>query len=957
MFKYLNRIKKDVTLLVLVTYLITPIVCLGVAIACNIITYDETLFVIQQKGAILFSLSLAAWVVAHFSQLLNPIYKWIEYDRNNQAASHLLHNRLRCFTRSYFVFFAFYALITPFIFNLLLNQTLFYKNSNFTFAFILIQLAVVYLIAMPAYILSVNKLGLLVRFLGLKQVFYGIKLKLWHIGTVIPLLSLGLLTAYNLTQTNKLDWGSLVFISIISVTVLLSTWLTIRSISASLLPVENLLSRTGASTNADLARLQAQSTDEISYLMQTTAKVFKRLFDQQSHIHAVVDTAAEGIIVVDDKGLIETFNLAAENLFGYKGQDARGLALSQFLPTLTDENKVPKVVQDEQEIEGVHRNGRRISMSVRVSIMQTSDQTMYTCLIADITARKAAQLKQKNAEARYKDLVETAHDLVWSMDANGKWTYLNKAAFNIYGIDPEEMIGNPISQYRDPNYAQQESVAFNEILKGKELYQFETVHLDVDGKPHHLSFNAKAHRDILGNVKKISGTARDISEKKEFEKILTFQAKHDALTRLHNRRYFQEELERVVARVTRSAGSCGLLYLDLDQFKYVNDTLGHSAGDQLLIEISELLKSKLREGELLSRFGGDEFTILLYNIDQRNLKLAADKFRNLLDSYRFLHSGQAINVTCSIGAVLIDSSIKDAGEALGHADLASHIAKSKGRNCVQIYDKKDHSKDILAADMGWAARVREMLEHDRFIQAYQPIVDIRTGLIHDYEVLIRMPCDDGQIILPGGFLDSAKRFGLIQSIDRWMSKRSIDKLQELQEQGHQYRFAINLSGHAFDDNTLIPSIRKWLQQTNVNPANLTFEITESEAIQKISKGAKLIEDLKTLGCHFSLDDFGSGYSSMNYLKHLPVDFVKIDGSFIKNITSNKVDQAMVESMIKIASALNIKTIAECVENAETYKFLKNIGIDYVQGNYLGEPTQFLIGNDNLPSYCTQLLTA
>ncbi len=954
MLAHLHKIRKEFTTLIIITFLASAILCLCVANAFGIITFNETMFVLKQKWYILFILALAAWIFIHFWQFLDPVYKWIEYDRNNQDAPHQLYKRLRVFTRSYWGLFSFFAIITPFLFNLILSQTLFYKSPELTLAFIATQLIVAYLVAMPIYILLLNKLGQLVQFLGLAQVYYGITLKLWHIGAIVPLLSFGLISVYYLTHTQFFDWGVIVFISLIVCTLILSTYLTVRSIHNSLHPVKNLFKRSGASTNADLACLKPQSTDEIAYLMQAISKVFKRLFDQQSHMQAVVDTAAEGIIVVNEKGCIETFNIAAENLFGTLAQDARGLQISQFLPTLCNENKIPKIINSEQEIEGIHCNGRRISMSVRVSKMQMRDQAMYTCLIADITARKAAQLKQKSAEARYKDLVESAHDLVWSMDANGKWTYLNKAARNIYCYEPQEMIGKPISDYRDPNYAQQESVAFDEILKGRELYQFETVHLDKNGKAHFLSFNAKAHRDILGNVQKISGTARDITEKKEFEKLLTFQAEHDALTHLHNRRYFQGELERVAARVTRSAGSCGLLYIDLDQFKYVNDTLGHAAGDQLLIEISEKLKSKLREGELLARFGGDEFTVLLYNVNQTNLKLAADKFRTLLDSYRFLHSGQSFNITCSIGASLVDNNTSDAEEALAHADLACHIAKSKGRNRVHIYDRKDQSKAILAADMGWAARVREMLEQDRFIQVFQPIVAMDTGQIHDYEVLIRMPCDDGQIILPGGFLDSAKRFGLIHSIDRWMVKHSIYKLKELHDQGLKYRFAINLSGHAFDDATLIPSIRRWLNATKLDPRCLTFEITETEAIQKISHGAKLIQDLKDLGCRFSLDDFGSGYSSMNYLKHLPVDFVKIDGSFVKNITSNRVDQAMVESIIRIAGALNIETIAECVEDVDTYKFLKNIGVDYVQGHYLGKPTETMISNDHLPSSCAQL---
>ena len=292
-----------------------------------------------------------------------------------------------------------------------------------------------------------------------------------------------------------------------------------------------------------------QGPDEVSYLRHTLSTVFQHLGDQNSHGRAIIATVAEGIIVVNDQGHIDTFNPAAEQLFGYTAQEAHGQPLSRLLPSLITAQRVPHVARGEQEVAGVHANGCIIAMSVRVSMMQRNAGRMYTCLVADISERKAAAEKLMNAEARYRDLVETAHDLVWSADTQGRWTYLNKAARAIYGYDPEEMIGCLMSEVQSPKHVVQDAAAFAELLNGKELLHYETVHVDRNGKAHNLSFNAKPYVSADGMVVRSSGTARDITKQKAFERQLAYQAEHDSLTGLFNRRYFQQELERLVARV------------------------------------------------------------------------------------------------------------------------------------------------------------------------------------------------------------------------------------------------------------------------------------------------------------------------------------------------------------------------------------------------------------------------
>jgi len=300
---------------------------------------------------------------------------------------------------------------------------------------------------------------------------------------------------------------------------------------------------------------------------------------------------------------------------------------------------------------------------------------------------------------------------------------------------------------------------------------------------------------------------------------------------------------------------------------------------------------------------------------------------------------------------MIDANVNTAEEVLSHADLACNMAKQQGRNRVHLYNPADLDKAGMAADMGWAAQVRKMLEHDRFQLVYQPIVDIDSGATTDYEVLVRMICDDGQIILPGGFMPAAERFGLIHSVDRWIVQHSIEQLSRLHARGQQTSFSINLSGKAFEDAGLLPMIQNQLTATGLDPTWITFEITETAAIANLAAAETFIAALKDIGCQFALDDFGSGFSSFAYLKHLPVDKLKIDGAFVKGMAHSSVDQAMVESMNQIAHALGKQTIAECVENAETLQILQQIGVDRVQGNYVGRPreTPLRITRHSLPS--------
>jgi diguanylate cyclase (GGDEF)-like protein/PAS domain S-box-containing protein len=889
---------------------------------------------------------IAIWAHTYFSRYFSPTPYSPRRATFTGDLPDTQQRLLARFGRDYWSFFLLYALATPPLFFLAIEKSIANELGQFL-QLMLLQLSVVALVGLPTYQLALDQIGKLAGHLSLRTIQVSLKSKIMLLGGFVPLLSYTVLMNYYWQQNGNLTAGHMaIWLTLVCITGIF-TLLSVRSVAQALEPVQKLIMRSGASLHAELAGLQPQSTDEIGLMTQNLSKLFQRLGEQESHMRAVVETAAAGIIVIDDKGLIETFNPAAEKLFGYLAVEVRQRPVKWVLPSLFTAGEQLQPAAAEFETSGCHRDGTHMQLSVRINSMHSGGQQFFCCLVSNITLRKAMEARLRDAESRYRELVETAHDMVWTMNTEGRFTYLNRACTSIYGFTPATMLQHRLYEYRSPGHPPVDRDAIEKLCQGADTVQFETVHIDSEGKPHFLSFSARSHKDAAGMVTRISGTARDITEQKAFQHQLSYHAEHDPLTGMFNRHYFQEELERTVARVARHGSDCALFYIDLDQFKYINDTLGHAAGDRLLVDIAALLTAHVRDGDLLARFGGDEFTLLLYNINKQDVLRAADNFRSLCDDYRFSAEEKTFNITCSIGVVMIDDTATTAEEVLSHADLACNMAKQHGRNRATLYDPADLGKADMAADMDWAARVREMLEHDRFQLVYQPIVATADGSVKDYEVLVRMVCDDGKVILPGGFMPAAERFGLIHSMDRWIVRRAIEKLGKLHRGGHMAGFSINLSGHAFEDTTLLPLIQEWLDTAGLDPSLVTFEITETAAIENLAAAEDFITALKDIGCQFALDDFGSGFSSFAYLKHLPVDKLKIDGAFVKGMAHSSVDQAMVESMNQVAHALGKVTVAECVENEATLRLLKEMGIDLVQGNFLGRPGEVLISNIRL----------
>ncbi|HVE68611.1 MAG TPA: EAL domain-containing protein [Solirubrobacteraceae bacterium] len=429
----------------------------------------------------------------------------------------------------------------------------------------------------------------------------------------------------------------------------------------------------------------------------------------------------------------------------------------------------------------------------------------------------------------------------------------------------------------------------------------------------------------------------DATERRRFEDELKHLADHDALTGLFNRRRFEQELDRELARAMRYEEPGAVLMLDVDNFKYVNDTLGHAAGDQIISGVAKLLDRRLRDTDAVARLGGDEFALVLPRTTHGEATRLAGHLLQAIREHDILVAGRSVHVTASIGVAVFDRVRQTASEVLAAADLAMYEAKDSGRDRVVSYSQRSGDEARRRVQASWMERIRAALEDERFTLYCQPILDVRTDEVARHELLVRMVGEDGEIIPPAAFLATAERFGLIQSLDRWVVGQAIALMEEQRQAGRRLRLEVNLSGRSVDDPDLPELIQRELAATSVEPGDLTLEITETALISNMDDARRFAETLTRIGCRFALDDFGTGFGSYYYLKHLPLHFLKIDGDFIRNLPHSPTDQLMVKAMVQVAQGLGMKTIAEFVEDRATLERLREFGVDYAQGYYVGRP--------------------
>jgi len=449
---------------------------------------------------------------------------------------------------------------------------------------------------------------------------------------------------------------------------------------------------------------------------------------------------------------------------------------------------------------------------------------------------------------------------------------------------------------------------------------------------------------IKSEDEQITGTIivfRDVGHTLELSRKLAYQASHDSLTGVINRRAFDRRLQQAITSAKLNGLQHALLYLDLDQFKIVNDTCGHDAGDHLLIEVTTMLKQKLREKDTLARLGGDEFGILLDTCQLECAETFAKEILYEFKQFRFTWQGIHFQLGTSIGIVQIHKDTESIVSLLSAADMACYVSKDMGRNRFHIFHNKDKELMRRHGEMQWVSRLTHAFKEGRFTLFRQPVVPLSGQLVNrkHYELLIRLNDSNGGLVLPGAFIPAAERYNFMPVLDRWVIRTAFEQCFQFHNND---RYAINLSGTSLNSDTLLQFIKREMRRTPIQPDNICFEITETAAIENLLKAAKLIKELKQYGFKFALDDFGKGLSSYSYLSNLPVDYLKIDGEFVKKLSTDPVNYEIIKSVNHIGHLMGMKTIAECVEDDKTLRDLRNIGIDYGQGSSIGEPQPLFV---------------
>ena len=430
----------------------------------------------------------------------------------------------------------------------------------------------------------------------------------------------------------------------------------------------------------------------------------------------------------------------------------------------------------------------------------------------------------------------------------------------------------------------------------------------------------------------------DVTEARALASELSHRAAHDDLTGLINRSEFERRLAHLVSEAHNSDVQHALCFLDLDQFKVINDTCGHIAGDELLRQLSRQLSKRTRKNDILARLGGDEFGILMEHCDVEQAHLVADEIRKVVESFQFIWDSQMFSIGVSIGMTRIDRQTISVTEVLKQADSACFAAKRSGRNCVYLYQHDDAQLVEQAGEFRWVNEIKEALNQSRMALFVQPIISLQAQRKQRYEVLVRLYSRQGKLITPGAFLPTAERFNLSERVDRWVIDETVNWLnQHHQQLSNIENLAVNLSGASLGNRHLLEHIVQVLHKAQFKPELLSFEITETAAIANLREATYFINTLTALGCQFALDDFGSGLSSFGYLKNLPVNAIKIDGMFVRDIIDDPFDAEMVKAINEIGHVMQLETIAEFVENAAILDKLQDIGVDFVQGYHLGKP--------------------
>ncbi|XQW84379.1 EAL domain-containing protein [Thalassotalea piscium] len=680
------------------------------------------------------------------------------------------------------------------------------------------------------------------------------------------------------------------------------------------------------------------------------ANHFKVILSQQ-RFKAASESALDAMLIFyqfDTELVLQELNPNATTILGVRDKDINQMTYTDFIQAIGLESEwlvnAPErvfqgaIIDQMFEVDLVNKEIHYIKLQM------VRAQQYIAITIRDVTARINAEHSLVKREQKYRRLVEgLSGHFLYSLNTDGELDYVSSSVKNIIGYKAEDVIKQlngcmlrekvkncQRGNRADVNHAQKFNVYTIELLnKKKELKVLELTESTIVNENNQLIA--------------LEGIAKDVTREKQLADELLFQAKHDALTGLFNRYAFDDKLSEIITEGNQGDEEhlgC-VCYLDLDQFKVVNDTSGHIAGDELLNQLGLIISNELAE-HTVARLGGDEFGVLFKRLNVKECMTLLTQLQVKINEFRFFFEDKIFRVSASMGLSVINQGMNSA-ELMKAADVACYMAKDSGRNRISVYNINDEETNYHSDKLTWANEIQSALDQNRFKLFHQTIKPIHndnnTG--KNYEILLRMIDLKGELISPALFIPAAERYNLMGDIDRWVLTHVIKRLHDnpvlLEE---TQKCSINLSGATIIEESFADEIIHWLNENNIPPNKICFEITETEAVTKLNKARQFIKKLRDVGCEFALDDFGVGMCSFAYLKHLPVDNIKIDGSFVKNLCHDESDQAIVKSINDIAKSLGKKTIAEFVGDEATEKLLKSMSVDYLQGYFIDQPREF-----------------
>ncbi len=680
----------------------------------------------------------------------------------------------------------------------------------------------------------------------------------------------------------------------------------------------------------------------------------KTIRASEARFRGLFENVLDGVYQVSAEGEFISANPALVKMLGYESEKE----LKDLGPTrsLYVDAAQQAAVLSELHREGQVRNaelrlrrkdGTHIIVLENSRIVRSESGVViaYEGTLSDITERKRAEMAIHEAKERAEVTLKSIADAVITTDAGGRVDYMNPVAEQLTGWSMVQASGRPVGeiiQILDETTGEPVEDPVTICLREESVTELgqHSILVDRFGEQIAIQDSAAPIRDRRGKVMGSVMVFHDVNKERSLRRQLAYQASHDPLTGLINRREFETRLQEALEASRKDPARVHvLLYLDLDQFKIVNDTCGHSAGDQLLQQLTALITRRVRVNDVVCRLGGDEFGVLLADCGLERAVEVADNLRQAIREFRFFWQDAAFDIGVSIGIISITEESESVASLLSAADVACYAAKDQGRNRLHVYQHGDAAE--RHAEMQWVSHVTRAIEDNRLELYFQPIVpigDVQYQRGH-YELLLRLRDESGKLVSPDSFIPAAERYNLMPALDRWVLRYALENLAYKGggDRDLGYTLAINLSGTSLNEDKFLDFVLAELERHELVPGSICFEITETAAISNLQRVAHFMSEVKKRGCEFSLDDFGSGLSSFTYLKNLPVDYLKIDGHFIKNLTNDRIDQTMVAAITTVGNAMGIRTVAEHVDSQQVLDTLVSIGVEFAQGFFIARP--------------------